>query len=224
MIVDLEAPSGVVVRLHDRSGGSAEDIVTVYDDDGGTLPDGPGELSDFVGEIVTGTWTLRISDNAGADQGSLNAWTLKIASTGDACPPSAEDVTTATDVDTPVTIELSGASSEGNALDFQITSLPDAGVLSDPAGGNINAVPYVLIGGGNFVTYSPDGGYLGPDLFTYRTYDGVYSDEAVVTIEVGAIPNPDDCHEAFDLPNGSWEFSTLAVSYTHLTLPTTPYV
>jgi hypothetical protein len=37
----------------------------------------------------------------------------------------------------------------------------------------------------------------------------VYSDEAVVTIEVGAIPNPDDCGQAFDLPNGSWDFSTL---------------
>ncbi|HCA38932.1 MAG TPA: hypothetical protein DEO92_04550 [Phycisphaerales bacterium] len=209
LIIDLEAPSGVVVRLHDRSGGSEDDIHVTYDDDGGTLPDGPGELGDFVGEIVTGTWTLRLSDNAGADQGSLDAWTLKIASTGDACPPSAGDIDTATDVDTPLDIQLEGASSEGLPLSFQITSLPGNGTLSDPAGGNINSAPYTLLSLGDVVTYTPDAGFLGGDVFTYRTYDGVYSDEAVVTIEVGAIPNPDDCSQAFDLPNGSWDFSTL---------------
>ncbi len=209
LIIDLESPTGVVVRLHDRSGGSADDIHVTYDDDGGTLPDGPGELGDFVGEIVTGTWTLRLSDNAGADQGSLDAWTLKIASTGDACPPSAVDIDTATDVDTPLDIQLEGASSEGLPLSFQITSLPGNGTLSDPADGTINSVPYTLLSLGDVVTYTPDAGFLGGDVFTYRTYDGVYSDEAVVTIEVGAIPNPDDCSQAFDLPNGSWDFSTL---------------
>jgi len=209
LIIDLEAPSGVTVRLHDRSGGGDDNINVVYDDDDGALPDGPGELADFVGEIVTGTWTLRISDNAGADQGSLDAWTLKIASTGDACPPSASDVATATEVDTPVDIQLIGASSEGNPLDFQITSLPDNGTLRDPNGGNIGSVPYTLASLGDVVRYTPDAGFLGGDLFTYRTYDGVYSDEAVVTVEVGAIPSPDDCHQAFDLPNGQWDFSTL---------------
>ncbi|MDP7030560.1 MAG: proprotein convertase P-domain-containing protein [Phycisphaerales bacterium] len=209
LIVDLEAPSGVIVRLHDRSGGSTDNLNVVYDDDGGALPDGPGELADFVGEIVTGTWTLRVSDNAGADQGSLDAWTLKIASTGDACPPSANDVATATDVDTPVDIQLEGASAEGNPLSFEITSLPSDGDLSDPGAGQINSVPYTLASYGDVVTYSPDSGFLGGDLFTYRTFDGVYSDEAVVTVEVGAIPNPDDCHQAFDLPNGQWDFSTL---------------
>ena len=209
LIIDLEAPTGVVVRLHDRSGGSSDDLHLTYDDDGGTLPDGPGELSDFVGEIVTGTWTLRLSDNASLDQGSLDAWTLKIASTGDACPPSAGDIDTATDVDVPVDIQLVGASAEGLPLSFEITSLPDNGVLSDPAGGIINSAPYTLLSLGDVVTYGPDAGYLGADVFTYRTYDGVYSDEAVVTVVVGAIPNPDDCSQAFDLPNGSWDFSTL---------------
>ena len=41
--------------MHDRSGGSADDISAFYDDDGGDTPDGPGALEDFVGEIVTGT-------------------------------------------------------------------------------------------------------------------------------------------------------------------------
>ena len=209
LIVDLVAPSGVTVRLHDRSGSSNADIHVVYDDDGGTLPDGPGELADFIGEIVTGTWTLRVSDNAGADQGSLDAWTIKIASTGDACPPSSTDINTATDAGTPVDIQLMGASSEGNPLSFEITSLPTDGELIDPNGGGINSVPYTLVSMGDVVTYSPDNDFIGGDVFTYRTFDGVYSEEAMVTVEVGSIPNPDDCHQAFDLPNGQWDFSTL---------------
>ncbi|MCH2142100.1 MAG: proprotein convertase P-domain-containing protein [Phycisphaerales bacterium] len=208
LIVDLESPTGVVVRLHDRSGGSEDDIATTYDDDGGTLPDGPGEMSDFVGEVVTGTWTLRVSDNAGADTGSLNSWTLKIAGTGEACPPSAEDIAVVTEVDTPVDIQLAGASSEGNPLSFVITSLPGNGQLSDPSSGTINSVPHTLAGGGDTVTYGPENDYLGPDAFTYRTNDGQPSEEAVVTIEVGSIPNPDDCADAVFLPNGSWEFDT----------------
>ncbi|MCP4759671.1 MAG: hypothetical protein GY894_08365 [Planctomycetes bacterium] len=209
LIVDLEAPSGVTVRLHDRSGSGDDDLHVTYDDDGGTMPDGPGELSDFVGEIVTGTWTLRVSDNAGADQGSLDAWTIKIASTGEACPPSAEDVNTATEIDSPVDIQLHGASSEGDPLSFEIRSLPSDGDLTDPGAGPINSVPYTLASYGDVVTYSPDSGFLGADIFTYRTFDSIYSDEATVTIEVGAIPHPDDCHNAFELPNGQWDFSTL---------------
>ncbi|MDP7030408.1 MAG: proprotein convertase P-domain-containing protein [Phycisphaerales bacterium] len=209
LIIDLEAPSGVTVRLHDRSGGGTDNLHRYYDDDGGDLPDGPGELADFVGEIVTGTWTLRVSDNAGADQGSLDAWTLKIASTGDACPPSAEDVDAATDMNTPVAIQLNGASSEGLPLEFELTSLPASGGLSDPNGGPIGSVPYTLASYGDVVTYTPDAGFMGGDAFTYRTYDGAYSDEALVQIAVGETPSPDDCHQAFDLPNGSWDFSTL---------------
>lgn len=208
LIIDLESPSGVTVRLHDRSGGSEDNIVTTYDDDGGTLPDGPGEMADLVGEIVTGTWTLRISDNAGADTGSLNDWTLKIAGTGDACPPSAEDIYTATDVDTPLDIQLMGASSEGNPLSFIVTSLPAYGTLHDPAAGPIGSTPYTLANLGDIVTYDPDSEFIGADQFTYRTNDGVQSDEAMVAIEVGSIPNPDNCDDAVFLPNGTWDFDT----------------
>lgn len=85
LIVDLMSPGGTVVRLHNRTGGTAENIVQTYDD-GVINPDGPGTLGDFVGENVTGAWTLTVSDNAGADIGTLNSWTLKIASAGANCP------------------------------------------------------------------------------------------------------------------------------------------
>lgn len=89
LTVDLTSPQGTTVRLHNRSGGSADDINRLYDD-GVTNPDGPGLLADFAGTQVQGVWTLTVRDNASADIGSLNNWTLKIASTGSTNCPSRE--------------------------------------------------------------------------------------------------------------------------------------
>ncbi|GJM26199.1 MAG: hypothetical protein DHS20C16_26140 [Phycisphaerae bacterium] len=86
LIVELSSPGGVVVRLHNRSGGTSEDIVTTYDEQGGTLPDGPGALGDFNLTNGTGDWTLTVSDNAGGDTGSLNAWSLRIVPIEGSCP------------------------------------------------------------------------------------------------------------------------------------------
>ncbi|MBK7701386.1 MAG: S8 family serine peptidase [bacterium] len=76
LIVELVSPAGTVVRLHNRSGSSADNIVGNYP---GTLAvEGPGALADFVGEAVTGDWTLLISDVAGTDTGTLNGWGLNL--------------------------------------------------------------------------------------------------------------------------------------------------
>ena len=82
LIVSLTSPAGTTVTLHNRTGGSANDIMTMYDDEPGTgvtPPDGPGSLSDFDGESSLGTWTLTVSDNASADTGTLNGWSMGIA-------------------------------------------------------------------------------------------------------------------------------------------------
>ncbi|MGI2258832.1 S8 family serine peptidase [Shewanella sp. GXUN23E] len=71
LIVALESPQGTEVVLHNRSGGSADDLVETY------------ELSNFNGEMALGTWTLKVSDNAGADLGTLNSWGLVITGLGD---------------------------------------------------------------------------------------------------------------------------------------------
>jgi len=76
LIVELTSPSGTVVRLANRTGSSADDIVGNFDDD--TAPDGPGSMSDFDGESPIGFWSLFISDNAGADTGTLNEWCLNL--------------------------------------------------------------------------------------------------------------------------------------------------
>jgi subtilisin-like proprotein convertase family protein len=85
LIVELESPFGVIVRLHDRTGGSDDNIVARYDDDV-TPPDGPGSLSDFDYASAAGTWTLRVIDAAAQDTGTLNSWTLRIAPYSGTCP------------------------------------------------------------------------------------------------------------------------------------------
>jgi subtilisin family serine protease len=64
LTVALIAPDGSVRTLHDRSGGSANDL------DAGYLLDGAGLAAD-------GTWTLRVTDSANLDEGVLNGWALR---------------------------------------------------------------------------------------------------------------------------------------------------
>jgi subtilisin-like proprotein convertase family protein len=78
LIVELRNPFGTTVRLHNLSGGSADNIITTFDDL--TPPDGPGSMAAFTGVSAAGNWTLFISDNAGQDVGTLNSWTLRFRS------------------------------------------------------------------------------------------------------------------------------------------------
>ena len=66
LIVDLISPAGTTVRLHNRTGGSADDLIATY-----------AGLTQFAGESSNGTWNLRVSDNAGADVGQLNEWCIQ---------------------------------------------------------------------------------------------------------------------------------------------------
>ncbi len=61
--VDLVAPDGSVYVLHNRSGGSADNINTTY-------------TVNLSTEAKNGTWKLRVNDNARLDTGVLDTWTL----------------------------------------------------------------------------------------------------------------------------------------------------
>ena len=71
----LTDPTGAVsVTLHNRSGGSADDIIGTYPT---TLT--PDEtLASFVGLEAMGDWTLFASDSVGGDTGTVNTWGLKL--------------------------------------------------------------------------------------------------------------------------------------------------
>jgi len=65
LIVSLTSPGGTEVVLQNRSGGSADDLIVTFAD-----------IGDFQGEASQGVWTLYVSDNAGADTGTLNEWCI----------------------------------------------------------------------------------------------------------------------------------------------------
>jgi M6 family metalloprotease-like protein len=70
--MSLRSPAGTVIMLHDKEGGSADDIVKTYT--AATTP----ELASLVGEPISGDWQLRVKDLAGQDVGKLNAWRVVI--------------------------------------------------------------------------------------------------------------------------------------------------
>ena len=61
--VDLVAPDGSVYVLHNRTGGSADNINTTYTVNLSTEP-------------LNGTWTLRVNDNASSDTGRIDSWSI----------------------------------------------------------------------------------------------------------------------------------------------------
>jgi subtilisin-like proprotein convertase family protein len=224
--IDLIAPSGVIVRLHNRTGGSDEDIVTTYDEQGGTMPDGPGSLADFSYAGVNGTWTLRIEDHAGGDQGTLNAWALRIVPLGDTCPPVAYDMEITVSAVTPSEIELDAESIEGEPLDYTIVSLPMHATLADPNGGAIDTVPYTLLNGGNVVEIDPDNDYVGLDLFEFMVFDGQDSNVASVDVMIGG-PQPVHVFDFETDPGwdieGDWAFGQPTGGGTHNGDPVSGY-
>ncbi|MFJ3927993.1 S8 family peptidase [Streptomyces sp. NPDC090022] len=62
--VDLIAPDGSVYTLHNRGGGSADNILQTY-------------TVNASSEVANGSWKLRVNDNANIDTGKIDAWSLQ---------------------------------------------------------------------------------------------------------------------------------------------------
>ncbi|MDX6761588.1 MULTISPECIES: M28 family metallopeptidase [Streptomyces] len=63
LVVDLVAPDGTVYNLHNRSGGSADNIVGSY-------------TVNASSEVANGVWNLRVRDAAAQDIGYINSWKI----------------------------------------------------------------------------------------------------------------------------------------------------
>jgi PKD repeat protein len=61
--VDLVAPDGSIYVLHNRAGGSADNINQTY-------------TVNLSGEALNGTWKLRVNDNYANDVGYINSWSI----------------------------------------------------------------------------------------------------------------------------------------------------
>ena len=185
LTVELVSPEGTVVRLHNRSGGTAEDIVTTYADSGATAPEGPGMLGDFNGESTAGDWTLIVSDNADGDTGSINTWALRLSPSGDACAPNAISSSINAATGGVEMIVLEGQSRVGLPLTYTITALPSSGQLWEPgATSAIQTVPYLLVG--DEVLYRADPNNTTSTSFGFVATDTIDSDEATVGVNFAA--------------------------------------
>ncbi|WP_367127139.1 S8 family serine peptidase [Saccharothrix sp. HUAS TT1] len=65
LVVDLVAPDGSVYNLHNRSGGSADNINRTF-------------TVNASSEVAAGAWQLRVRDAALLDTGYINSWTLDV--------------------------------------------------------------------------------------------------------------------------------------------------
>jgi subtilisin family serine protease len=65
LVVDLVAPDGTAYNLHNRAGGSTDNIDQTF-------------TVDLSGELANGTWNLRVSDQAAADTGQIVGWTIDL--------------------------------------------------------------------------------------------------------------------------------------------------
>jgi subtilisin-like proprotein convertase family protein len=83
LVVSLTSPSGKSVTLHNRAGGSADDLKATFD------------LGAFAGESAKGDWKLTVEDKAGQDVGTLKSWGLELTGTTETDnpppPPPVED-------------------------------------------------------------------------------------------------------------------------------------
>ena len=68
LTVTLAGPDGTRATIHNRTGGSSDNLIGSYDSD--------GVLAPFVGKAAGGTWVLRVADHAAQDIGKLNRWKL----------------------------------------------------------------------------------------------------------------------------------------------------
>jgi subtilisin-like proprotein convertase family protein len=63
LVVTLVAPDGSTYILHNRAGGSADNLIATF-------------TVNASSEVANGTWRLRVADQANLDTGTLNTWSL----------------------------------------------------------------------------------------------------------------------------------------------------
>lgn len=76
LIVNLISPNNEEITLHNRQGGSQNDLLRTYDMQ--TTP----ELTSLKGLQVTGNWQLHVADRARRDIGVVRNWSMEIALQG----------------------------------------------------------------------------------------------------------------------------------------------
>jgi subtilisin family serine protease/subtilisin-like proprotein convertase family protein len=192
LLVRVTSPSGTQVVLHNRSGGSDDNIVGWYDTE--LSVDGPGSLDDFLGESSQGSWTLHIDDNADYDTGTLNEWCLYIE--GQSSNPNTPPVVT----DIPNQTVQEGQNFSQFDLDNYVSDAesPDADLTWSYSG---NSSLTVSINASHVATVSYPSGWTGSETITFTATDpGGLSDSDPAIFWLDAVNDPP---VVSDIPNQS---------------------
>ena len=80
LVVSLIAPDGSTYVLHNRAGGSADNINQTY-------------TVNLSSEPANGTWKLRVQDAAGGDIGRIDSWTINLGAGPSPTPDPTSTVT-----------------------------------------------------------------------------------------------------------------------------------
>jgi subtilisin-like proprotein convertase family protein/subtilisin family serine protease len=125
MVINLTSPSGAIVTLIEFTGASGDNLTDTVFDDQATLALWEGTapftgrfrpttpLSNFVGELANGTWTLNLSDWALADVGTLLDWKLDFVLSDDPASISNTDGLVRFDNVTPGTTSIGQIQQQG---------------------------------------------------------------------------------------------------------------
>ena len=148
-----------------------------------------------------GTDTFTYKANDGTVDSNTSTVTITVAAVNDA--PVANDITASTNENRAMQLDitLDATDVEGDALTYSIIGTNNGTVTVN----------------GSTATYTPNQDWNGEDTFTYKANDGnLDSNTATVTVTVNALPT---------VSAGSDQAICIgAVSYTHLTLPTSDLV
>jgi len=159
-----------------------------------TLPSLPTTTTTASTTTTTQTGGSTTSTTGGATTTTSTSITLPTTTTltiPNPTPPSAADVTAATDADTPVTVTLSGSDLTDCELTFSIVGAPSHGTLGTIA--NHACSPGLPMSDTASVTYTPAPGFSGNDSFTYVVNDGT-SNSSPATVRITVKPQaPPSC-------------------------------
>ncbi len=72
LVVSISSPSGKTGYLHNRTGGSQDNLIKSYSSEDSTV------LQNFAGENIHGIWTISVTDKAHRDIGILKSWSIKL--------------------------------------------------------------------------------------------------------------------------------------------------
>lgn len=73
LVVKVKTPDGTSATLHDKAGGTTDNLRETYD------PVNAPDLASIVGTSQSGTWTLEVADTATADQGRIVRFGVELA-------------------------------------------------------------------------------------------------------------------------------------------------